>query len=60
MPVQLQRSFGDDASNVGSRGFVLIDGTRLDLGQLLRGPLPEEEWPSEVLPEGSVDPGEAR
>mmetsp|Transcript_13074 Transcript_13074/g.29662 ORF Transcript_13074/g.29662 Transcript_13074/m.29662 type:complete len:550 (-) Transcript_13074:154-1803(-) len=58
MPVQLQRSFGDDASNVGSRGFVLIDGTRLDLGQLLRGPLPEEEWPSEVLPEGSVDPGE--
>lgn len=39
-----------ETCEVADQGYALIDGTSLGLGPLLRGPLPESEWPDAQLP----------
>uniref|UniRef100_A0A7S1WVH8 Uncharacterized protein n=1 Tax=Alexandrium catenella TaxID=2925 RepID=A0A7S1WVH8_ALECA len=49
---QMRRSDCKDAEGDPARhGYTLIDATHLGLGQLMRGPLPQSEWPAiEELP----------
>mmetsp|Transcript_20638 Transcript_20638/g.57838 ORF Transcript_20638/g.57838 Transcript_20638/m.57838 type:complete len:677 (+) Transcript_20638:87-2117(+) len=58
-PLQLVRSA--DATSDAEQGFVLIDGAKLGLGQLLRGPLPRDPaaWLKDQGAPGAAAPEEA-